>query len=316
MINMKQYTIRTLALAIACCGLLASCKKEADNIFNMFDVTLELHSDKSNALKEYNQANPNDDLVIDFTINSPNKDMYMICVWRAGQGTPGIKIPINDPGKRRSYSDVVSIKADQGVGTTTYRVWALDKDGVYLGDGDKQIVIEIASDFRYIPNRNIYFPDTATKQMKSFLSVNKGASYNYGEASAISGDIDFGIYRKPVYNGTGVFTGWINCLYTPAADPNPFTPYDVSAWTKRGTLFAAPATGAAATFNGLKTGVAIETEAKKKTINLTNFNTGFASGALFYFKTPEGKYGAMLINAITYNFEGIAYMNTSIKLQQ
>lgn len=312
---MKHYTIRTLAMVIACCGLLASCKKEAQNIFNMFDVTLDLHSDKTNAVKEYNQVNPNDELVIDFTIKSPNKDMYMICIWRAGQGTPGIRIPITDAGRRRSYSDAITIKADQGVGTTTYRVWALDKDGVYLGDGEKQIVLEIKSDFRYMTNRNVYFPDTATKKMASFFSLGKGVAYNYGDATANAGDIDFGIYRKPSYNPTtGVFQGWIHGLYTPATEPNPFTPYDISGWTKRGTLFSAATNNGAATFNGFKTGVALETEAKKKTINLTHISTGYGAGFLFYFKTPEGKFGALLVNATTSNFNDEPYVNFSYKV--
>ncbi|MDF2191518.1 hypothetical protein [Paraflavitalea sp. CAU 1676] len=320
---MKRYTIRTAALLFACCALLGACKKEAQNIFNMFDVTLELHNNKESAAKEYNEVNPNDTLVIDFTIHSPNKDMYMICIWRAGQGVPGIKIPINDPAKRRSYSDAVTIKADQGVGTTTFRVWALDEDGVYLGDGDKMITLSVKTDYKYLPNRSLFLPDTATKKAPSFFSLSKGTSFNYADAAPISADIDFAIYQKFVKNPSppagGPDTTLIRCLYTPGADPNPFPLYDLSSWTKRGTLFSAPVSGSAANFTSMfKTGVAIETEAKKRTINLTHYATfpGIQSGQFIYFKTPEGKYGVMLVHIFTLTYDDKPYLNVSIKVQQ
>jgi hypothetical protein len=297
--------------------MVASCKKESKNIFNMFDVSLTLHNDKPNAVSEYVEANPGDSLVVDFTINSQTKDMYMICVLKVGSNTPFIKIPVTDAGKRRSYSGVIDLVADQGVGTTSYRIWALDKEGVYLGDGYKKITIHVLADYRHLPNRSLYFPDSAGRQSNCYLSLSKGTTYSYTTGAEHAADIDLGIYRKPVFNPTtGDLIGYTINLYSLSASPNPFTPYDVSSWTKRATLFSAPVNGSANNFRDMfKTGKAIEAEAKKKTINLTQISGGLLANQFVYFLTPEGKYGVLMVNAYTDDYNGQPFMNVSVKIQ-
>ncbi|MEI6950306.1 hypothetical protein V9K67_24205 [Paraflavisolibacter sp. H34] len=311
---MKHIPTRIYALIIGLCGLMASCKKEASNIFNMFDVTLTLHNDKPNAAAERNDLNPGDSVVVDYTINSPNQDMYMVCVLKVGATTPFIKIPINETAKRRSYSGQLTLKAE-GVGESSYRIWALDKDGVFLGDGYKTIVLNVLSDYRHLSNRKLYFPDTVGKQAQSYLSLAKGTTYSYTEGAANAADIDLGIYRafKVETNGTITTTYY---LYSPSAPTNPFAPYDLSGWAnKRTTLFSA-ATGSAANFISLlKSGKAIEAEAKKVTLNLTHVSAGIKAGQYVFFRTPEGKYGAMVVNAVATDYLGNPYLNVSIKIQ-
>lgn len=309
---MKHNNIRLLLLTVAVCGWLTACKKESQSIFNMFDVTLDLHNDKSNSVSEYTEANPGDSLVIDFTINSPTKDMYMVCVLKVGSGTPFIKIPITEDGKRRSYSDVIKLTADKS-GETSYRVWALDKEGVYLGDGHKQITIDVNTDYRHLPNRIVYFPDTVGKSMNCYLSLEKAESWSYTTGAAHAADIDLGIYRVNQYDGNGDLTGYKYYIYSLSANPIPFTPYDVSGWTKRTTLFS-KGTGKATDFRDkLSSGLKIVTEAKKNSITLTS--TEVKAGQYIFFLTPEGKYGALMINAITQDYKELPFMNVSIKIQ-
>lgn len=294
-----------------------ACKKESTNIFNMFDVTLELHNNSPYAVAEYNEVNANDSLVIDFTINSPGKDMYMVCVLKVGATTPFIKIPITEDAKRRSYSGMIGLKADQGVGSTSYRVWAIDKDGVYLGDGYKKITVNVKNDYLHLPNRSVYFADTLNTDRPSFLSLTKGETYSYANGATHAADIDLGLYLKPVFNPTtGDFVGYITSLYSLTASPNPFTPYDITSWAKRKTLFSAPVSGSAANFRDLfKSGLAIATEAKKRTLNVTHINTGTLVNQFIYFLTPEGKYGVFYVNYVDVDYQGRPFINVSIKMQ-
>jgi hypothetical protein len=306
---------RLLILAIVVGGWMASCKKESKNIFNMFDVQLDLHTEGPNKLSEYTEVNAGDSVVIDYTITSPTTDMYMICVLKVGSNTPFIRIPIDDAAKRRSYSDVVVLKAEQA-GETSYRIWALDKDGVYLGDGYKKITVYVRSDFNHLSNRNVYFPDSTGKSLNCYLSLTSGNTWSYTTGAQHSAEIDLGIYRKAILSGNGSFANWENHIYSLSASPNPFTPYDISGWTQRGTLFSSP-TGNANSFRDLhKTGIAIETEAKKKTINLKDVSFGKDANRFVYFLTPEGKYGVLMVNSFTDDYEGKAIANVSIKMQQ
>jgi hypothetical protein len=207
---------------------------------------------------------------------------------------------------------VIDLVADKA-GETSYRVWAVDKEGVYLGDGYKKITVHVASDYRHLPNRILYFPDTTGKSMNCYLSLAKGESWSYSTGADHAADIDLGIYRVNQYDGNGDLTGYKYYIYSLSASPNPFTPYDVSGWTKRTTQFSS-GTGKATDFRDkLSSGLNIETEAKKKSINLKS--TEVKSGQYVFFLTPEGKYGALMINAITQDYMELPFMNVSIKTQ-
>lgn len=216
---MKVITIRTAFVLLSGLLFLTACKKTADNIFNMFDVKLTLHQSVPYAIDENAEVNPTDSILIDYTIESPDADMYLICLYKTGTTSPAQRITVPDV-KRRSFSGSFKFYAkDLGAGTTSYRIWAVDKDGVYLGDGYKTITINVLSDLRYLSNRKVFMPDSTGKANECYLSIDEGKTYSYTNGKANSSKIDFGVYREPVYNTSGVFTSWKYSLYSLSASP-------------------------------------------------------------------------------------------------
>ena len=77
------------------------------------------------------EINSTDSAMIDYTIQSPDEDMYQIALYKTGGNAPVQKIPITDDAKRRSFSGQFKFYAkDLGAGESTYRIWAYDKNGV------------------------------------------------------------------------------------------------------------------------------------------------------------------------------------------
>jgi hypothetical protein len=310
---MKNIKINRFGMAILLLFILAGCKKESQNIFNMFDVQVELHTKHPFSVGEYKEVNDGDSIYIDFTVTSPTKDLYQVGIFKVGSTSPFLRFPVSEA-ERRSFSGVAKLVANENVGLTTYRIWALDKEGVYIGDGYKKITINVKPNFTYLPNRNIYYPDSVNKSTNNYFSLIKGTSFNYANGQANAADIDLAIYRKPTVPPAAA--GWTTHIYSLSAAPLPYTVNDISAWTKRATLFSAPVNNAAATFNTtLTTGSKIEVEAKKRTINSKSITANIPVGNVIYFLTPEGKYGAILFNAITTNYEGAPFINVSVKYQ-
>jgi hypothetical protein len=106
-------------------------------------------------------------------------------------------------------------------------------------------------------------------------------------------------------------------MYSLTANPLPFTVYDISAWTKRGTLFSAPITSnvSASTWKTrFNTGPKIEAEAKAATINLTSTTTPIAGNQFIFFKTPEGKYGVLFMQSLNLDYLLRRYVLLSIKM--
>src|SRR5690242_742288 len=106
--------------------MFASCKKEAPSILNMFKVKLTFNQSQPNAVDENGEIEltSKDSVLIDYTIESPDEDMYIICLYKAGANQPEQKIAITDDGKRRVYSGTFKFKAsDLGAGSTSYRIW-------------------------------------------------------------------------------------------------------------------------------------------------------------------------------------------------
>ncbi|MNY51643.1 hypothetical protein D3C86_1872520 [compost metagenome] len=96
----------------------------------------------------------------------------------------------------------------------------------------------------------------------------------------------------------------------------------MSTWDpKRTTKFSAPVASQATPFvNTAVSGAAIETLAKARTINLNatvgaTAAAGLAAGSAVFFLTPEGKYGMMLINSVTSDYEKRPLINVSVKIQ-
>ena len=168
-----QHTTKAL-LPVLLLVFFASCKKEAPSILDMFKVQLTFNQSQPYAVDENGdiEITSKDSVLIDYTIESPDKDMYMICLYRNGANSPAQKIPITDNGKRRTYSGTFKFLAkDLGAGLSSYRIWSLDKDGVYLGDGYKTITINVLSDLKYFANRKLFEADTTGKVHPCYLSI-------------------------------------------------------------------------------------------------------------------------------------------------
>ncbi|SMC39926.1 hypothetical protein SAMN04488524_0178 [Pedobacter africanus] len=295
--------------------IFTSCKKETTNIFNMFDdVKVTYHSNSPYAVTDYKELNPGDSVYLEYTIESAKKDMYAVAIFETSAAIP-TKIMLKD-NERRSYSGVVKLKMNTRVGKISYRIWALDKSGVYLGDGYKTITLDVKSDYNYWAGRELKIPDTLEKMNNCYYALSTGELFSYTSGATNSDKIDMGLFRVPVTEATtGRITGYKYDVYALNSNPLPFTAYDISSWTKRATLFAAPKTGQASAFLNLRTGEQIITAGKSAKPTLTRTNTGLIAGSLFYFLTPEGKYGAIYVNSIETNNVGKAvFMNVDVKV--
>ncbi|RYF10988.1 MAG: hypothetical protein EOO42_21915 [Flavobacteriales bacterium] len=322
---MKTKNIHKLFLVALSVLMLASCKKESENIFTMFtDVTVTYNNSDPRCVTDYKLVNDKDEVWIDFTINSASEDMYSYTIEKSsGTQTPERTIiTINDPTKRRSFSDIIKLTMTRD-GKTTYRIYALNQKGIFIGDGKKSVTIEVNPSYMVYANRNIYLPDTLGKSLPSFFSLKDASGYNYNNGASNSANIDFGVYRKLATNSTPTAIAYTYNLYSPSVAVNPLTVYDISSWTpKRTTKFSAPITGQATAFlTGAVSGSTVEALARARTINLdatagTTLANGLFAGSAVFFLTPEGKYGMMYINVVALDYDKKPFINVSIKVQR
>lgn len=304
---------------------MSSCKKESENIFNMFsDVSVTFHGDHPLSVVEYKQVNDGDSVYIDYTITSAKEDMFFIGVERvagaSSSATPERTITaINDDSQRRSYSGVIKLKMARD-GKTSYRVYALNNKNTYIGDGYKKVTIEVNPSYYLVHNRRLYLPDSLGTNT-SFYSILKDKAFSFTDGKANSADIDFGLFIKadpaPANVGKIIYN-----LYSVSHTPNPFPYYNVNDWEKRTTKFSTIKNGSSNTFlYTLVSNSTIESNAKAANPNLTavsgtNYQNGLASGSLVYFLTPEGKYGAIYVNTIDGDYDKKIYVSISIKMQK
>ncbi|WP_114792803.1 hypothetical protein U0035_03760 [Niabella yanshanensis] len=314
------------------------------NVLNMFKVKLTLHKSQPHAMGDDDVVNlgPADSVLIDYTIESPEEDMYQVALYKTGGGLPQQRIAITDGMNRRTYSGKITFYAkDLGEGSaTTYRIWANDRNGVYLGDGGRKLTINVSSDMRFYTNRWLFAHDTLEQKENSYVSLSDGRLYSYTTGAAHSASIDLGMYAK--YERTGTYqlidmngdgtpdTAWsatrVNYLYSLSANPLPFVGYDISSWTKRGTLFSKQNTGGNINdmLKKFNTSLKIETEARKQTLNLTRvpataadgLKTPLAAGQYIYFKTPEGKYGVILVQSVNSDYRSKNYLQLTWRIQE
>jgi len=300
-------------VCVAAC-LFTACKKETTNIFNMFeDVTVTYSAKSPYAVTDYKDVNVGDSVYIEYTIESAKTDMYVACIFETSSAIP-TKINL-DASQRRKATGIVKLKMDTRVGKISYRIWALDKGGIYLGDGYKTITLNVLPDYKYWASRELFIPDSVGKTSNSYISLTDGQLFSYANGKDNTNKIDLGLYRVPV-TANGV-NGYIYNVYALDANPLPFNAYDISTWTnKRATLVAAPKTGQASAFTALRTGAQLVTAGKSAKPTLKSITTGLGAGSLFYFLTPEGKYGAFYVNSISSNnsLRGV-FLNIDVKIQ-
>ncbi len=316
---MKIKNILKLFLFALSVFIISSCKKEAENIFTMFDdVTVTYNNSDPKCVVDYKQVTDNSEVWIDYTINSANEDIYSVTVERT-TGT-GFDRQVFTPtaSQRRSYSNIFKYLFQRD-GQTSFRVFARNQKGVYIGDGYKKVTVDVLPSYKFFPNRQVYLPDTVAKVLPSFVSLRTGEAFSYTNGLANSANIDFGIWRRP--DNVASNPQYIYSLYATGAQPAAFNIYDVTAWTKRATKFSAQVASGSSTFlNNCISASTIETLAKARTINLdaitgTTAANGLTPGSIIYFQTPDLKYGVMLINSITSDYQKRPLMNVSIKVQ-
>lgn len=301
----------------------SACKVESENIFNMFDdVKVTFHDNSEYAIVEDAVVNDGDSVHIYFTVTSAKEDMMMVVVDSTnGTGTWSTRdIPITGS-DRRSYSGVVKFKMQRD-GKMTFRFYALNDMNVYIGDGYTSITVEGAPSYTLFPDRRLYAP-VEGEDNPSFLSLSTGKTYSYSEAATVSDQIDFGIDtifdNRPQYSTERVYN-----LYALTVDEYPVPYYDVSGWTKRETKFSAPVTASNAYNTFTRTLVSanrIEEVAANQTINREQtdgviYTEGLAAGRMIYFRTPEGKYGAIYVNQATRDQQNRYYVSMDIKIQK
>ncbi|RZJ64767.1 MAG: hypothetical protein EOO47_26580 [Flavobacterium sp.] len=320
---MKTKNIQKLFLLALSVLTFASCKKEAENIFTMFDeVTVAYNNSDPRCVTDYKLVNDKDEVWIDFTINSTNEDMYSYVVeTSAGTQQPSrITYPITDETKRRSFSNIIKMTMNRD-GKSSYRVYALNQKGIYIGDGYKKVTVEVNPSYSIFSGREIFLPDTVTKSRPSFFSLSDATSYSYNNGAANATKIDFGIYRT-LYKDAQNNTLYAINLYNTNKPANTFPVYDVSTWTKRLTKFSAPVSGQGTVFlTSAISGSTIETLARARTINLdattaTTVAAGLNVNSAVFFLTPEGKYGMLLVTKVTADVSGNPYILVNVKMQR
>lgn len=340
---MKKYI--SLSLIIGATMIFGSCKKEGPNIFNMFGgLQIEFHTTDPKDVKEGEQTvNVSDQLQIDYTVTSADADMYGLVLIETGANT-GTKIAVG-PTERRVKSGIQALPAISRTGPISYRLYATDKTGTYIGDGYKEITLNVVNDFTFVTERFVSIPNTTIKidtnktilansvvsyplvdaTKASFFSIANATAYNFKDAAANSANIDFGTYLKvlltytadstdPTNKAKGTITPVVHFYgYSPGVTPSPlpFPDFTFTGWTPKGTLFSAAQ--ANTVFTAIKTGKQISDAAAKIAVTLTN--PEFVSGSCYYFKTTDGKYGMIYPHDIGSDRLHPLYINFWIKMQ-
>ena len=308
------------------------------NEFNMFHVKLSLHQSADYAMPNSDEItiSPTDSVLLDYTIESPEADMYQVAIYKTGGSLPSIRIPITEDMDRRTYSGKqVFYGKDLGAGsTTTYRIWANDKDGVYLGDGGRKLVVHVTSDMNYYTDRRLFLPDSVQGQEPCFISLSEGKLYNYTEAKAHSDAIDLGIFVRQdtsiVFNKDknryDTTLAWHNYLYSLGSADIPFGGYDFSGWSKRSTDFTVLVKGGS--FGDLNNNYNTVEKIKKKFSGLKGEQTLFptnsveafkqvlAAGYYIFFHTPEDKYGVLLIQSTNTDYRLAPYFQLIWRIER
>jgi hypothetical protein len=305
----KKYLFLFLLL-----GTLLSCKREGDNIFNLFeDVSVTLHQEDERNIGTYKDVAVGDSIFVDFTISSAAKDMHQVWIFYNGAGAAALRIPLSET-EKRSFRYVYKIKADK-VGLSSFRIMAVDKEGVFMGDGYKSVTYNVQSDYAHLNNRILYMPDSVAQRSACFINLMEGKTYTYAEAKANPEKIDFGLYRTYTVGSNGTVTYSYN-LYSLSLNTIPFKAFDFTdlAGKGRASYFSGIQNNQATAFlNTLTSGSTIQSNAiSRKTTNLSL--NDLKVGSMFYFKTPDEKYGVVIVNALS-GFDNNRYLNISIKRQ-
>jgi len=332
---MRKY-ITLFGIIAAFAVILSGCAKTTDPI-NANIVTINFIKSGPKFLINDTTVNPKDSIQFQYTITSP-KPMTTVELAKSRASantatTDAFKDSVKT-GDRRTFTMTHKIIADSIAGIYNYNVIVRDANGIYMGSS-KVINVTIRPDFYYYTDRQMFVPDTVAKTNLAYYSSSANTSYSYTSAGAAnSGKIDFGYFfdTDSTYNNSGIKTSVVgHCIYALNLTPTPsqISFYDISSWTKNATLlkigtsptFASLTSGGAITqgaLTNLKSGatsvVPVVTTTVKNGIT-TNTYAPLVAGNVIWFKTVDGRYGAI---SITYfnqaNASKSTYMNFEVKV--
>jgi hypothetical protein len=335
---MRKY-ITLFGIIAALAVMLSACKKTTSSVdANVATITFANAGPKF--VTDDITVNPKDSIQFQYTVTSPTP-MSTVALAKNQPSSNTAEIDaFKDSvktGDMTTFTVTHKMIADSIPGIYNYNVIARDAKGIYLGSS-KVIKVTVLPDFYYYTNLRMFVPDTTAQINPCYYSSSANTSYSYTSSGAAnSASIDYGFFfnTDSVYTtkgkpATGVVGPSIYALnLTPIPSQVAFN--DISTWTKNATILKV---GTSPTFASLTSGGAIKqggitnlkTGATNRVPVVTTTGTGatrvdtytpLASGNVIWFKTVDGRYGAM---AITYlSLAGASkrsYMNFEVKIQR
>lgn len=264
---------------------------------------------------------------LDYSVSSDNQNIKYIWLesFADGSSEPArttIATLPDDISDKRNFRGAIRLNLNRD-GGSKFRIYVTNEANDYIGDGYTSVNTNVKTGYELMANKFVYIPNVVNVgdsgvgnlpfTAKCFYSISRKQAYTYDEAKAISEDIDFGVYFTANTSTGETYINFYSML--DATNGNAvISNYDLTSWTKRDIKFSTVLDGGIFTTT-LVSGLAINTEAKKYAI-FTNRKrvSSVVPGKLFYFKTPEGKSGAILVNSIGRDFNKKYYVNIDIKI--
>ena len=166
MTNFK-HILSTLAAAAV---IVIGCEKTVAPI-DSYGVTVDFKGGSTKNLTGNVALNAKDSIILDFTVASSSEDMAVIEIQKNGAKIDTFNVSGAD---KRNFSGVKRYQSDSIAGDYTYRVFARNKKGVYIGDGGKSIKVTINPDFHFWSFKTMAVPDSVAKTNKSFFVSTTG----------------------------------------------------------------------------------------------------------------------------------------------
>ena len=301
MIRFKHiiFTLATAAL------FTLGCEKKVAPI-DSFGVTVNFNSGNPKNLTGDIAINPKDSIILDFTIASSTEEMAVIEIQKNGARIDTFNV---SGANKMTFSGIKRYMSDSIAGDYTYRVFARNKRGIFIGDGNKSIKVTINPDFLFWSFKTLAVPDSVVKSNKSFFASSTGEELSFLQGAAKSGLIDFGYFFDTTTVGAPKHT-----IY--ALGANKFAPHNLTTWTRNATVFKKATTPA---FSALTSGGSLRSAGiLNLTSGTTTSATALAPGNLVYFRTAAGKFGCIQVNFIN-DFGAIqsqSYISIDVKVQK
>jgi len=297
-----KHTIFTLATAAI---FTLGCEKKVAPI-DSFGVSVNFNTGNPKNLTGNIAINPKDSIILDFTIASSTEEMAVIEIQKNGARIDTFNVSGTN---KMTFSGIKRYMSDSIAGDYTYRIFARNKKGIYIGDGGKSIKVTINPDFIYWSNKSLAVPDSVAKTNKSFFVSTSGDVLSYVQGAANSALIDFGYFFDTTTVGAPRHT-----IY--ALGANKFVPHNLTTWTRNATVFKKASSPA---FSTLTSGGSLRAAGISNLASgATTTANALASGNLVYFRTAAGKYGCIQINFIN-DFGALqsqTYINIDVKVQK